>query len=263
MNFKRILAIVIRHLYNLKNNLDELADSFYYPAMDLIIWGLTSQYFAKNSSGIPNLILILLTGLIFWQTVWRSQYEITVSLLNELWSRNLVNLFASPLTINEWMAGLLLLGLVKLILTSSVTLVLVWIFYSINLLQFSFALLPFFALLIISGWWIGFLVTGIILRFGKSLQNLAWAGVYLLSPFSAVYYPVEVLPLWAQKISLFVPTSYVFEGMREVLRTGQISWQKFFISLGLNLWYLISAVFFLRQSFIKAKKSGLTQLDEG
>lgn len=261
MSFERIWAVVIRHLYNLRHCWDRLSDSFYWPAMDLIIWGLTSQYFQKIGQ-VSSVVLILLTALVFWQVIWRSQYEITVSLLDEIWSRNIVNLFASPLTINEWILAVLLLGLIKMILTIGFVLFLTWIFYSINLLNFGFLLLPFFSLLLFSGWWVGLLVAGLILRFGSQVQTLAWAGVYLLAPFSAIYYPVASLPVWAQKVALFVPTSYLFEGMREVLLSGQLPWRNLVISFLLNLWYLLGAIIFFKFSFIKARQQGLAKLDE-
>jgi len=113
MNFNRIKAIIIRHLYNFKHNLDRLSDSFYWPAMDIILWGLTSQYIQEGGGEINNIILLLLSGLVFWQIVWRGQYEITVNLLEEVWSQNLVSLLATPLTINEWISSLFLLGFLK------------------------------------------------------------------------------------------------------------------------------------------------------
>ena len=262
MNSQRISAVLIRHFYNLKRSWEKLSDSFYWPAMDLILWGLTSQYF-QQAGQISNVVLILLSALVFWQVIWRSQYEITVSLLEELWSRNLVNLFASPLKLNEWIAAVLLLGLIKMVMTISFTFILTWILYSINLLNFGFLLLPFFGLLLFSGWWVGLLVAGIILRFGIRVQTLAWAGVYLLAPFSALYYPVASLPLWAQKIAIFIPTSYLFEGMREVLTKGYVSWYYLLWSLLLNLFYLFWAVKFFKASFAKACDQGLAKLDEG
>lgn len=262
MNSQRINAVLIRHFYNLKCSWEKLSDSFYWPAMDLIIWGLTSQYF-QQAGQISDVVLILLSALVFWQVIWRSQYEITVSLLEELWSRNLVNLFASPLKLNEWVAAVLLLGLIKMVMTISFTFILTWILYSINLLNFGFLLLPFFGLLLFSGWWVGLLVAGIILRYGIRVQTLAWAGVYLLAPFSALYYPVASLPFWAQKIAMFIPTSYIFEGMREVLTKGYVSWYHFLWSLLLNLFYLFWAVIFFKASFAKACDQGLAKLDEG
>lgn len=262
MNINRILAVIVRYLYNFKHSLNRLTDAFYWPAMDLIIWGLTSQYF-QQAGQASNLVLIFLTAMVFWMIVWRSQYEITVNLLEELWDRNLVNLFSSPLSIDEWTVAVLLLGFVKILLTIIFTFILTRILYSINLITIGFLLLPFFTLLMFSGWWAGFIVAGINLRFGKKIETIAWSGIYVLVPFSAVYYPVASLPLWAQKIALLVPMSYIFEGMRQVLLTGQIPWQKFLTSFILSIFYLILAIAFFKASFSKACEQGLAKLDEG
>ncbi|GAG24721.1 unnamed protein product, partial [marine sediment metagenome] len=107
MNFNRVKAIIIRHIYNFKHSLDRLFDSFYWPVMDIILWGLTSQYIQNTGEKVSHIVLIILSGLIFWQVIWRGQYEITTNLLEELWSQNLVNLFSTPLTVTEWIAGIL------------------------------------------------------------------------------------------------------------------------------------------------------------
>lgn len=264
MNLYRIWAVIIRHLYNMRHSWDKISDSFYWPAMDLILWGLTSVYFAQQQNQVSNIVLVLLTGLIFWQVVWRSQYEITVSLLEELWSRNVVNLFASPLSVDEWITAVLLLGVIKMILTVLFVFLLIWLFYAISLINsFGFLLLPFFALLLASGWWIGLVVGGLIIRFGTQVQTLAWSGVYLLAPFSAIYFPVSILPKWAQIISRFVPTSYLFEGSRMVLQTGKIPYNNLLISLALTCFYLFLSFLFFKKSFLAAKQNGLANLDEG
>ncbi len=262
MSINRIFAYILRHLYNLRHNWEQLTDAFYWPAIDLIIWGLTSQYFQETGSA-SNIVMILLTALIFWQVVWRSQYEITVSLLSEIWSANVVNLFASPLSIGEWIVAVIFLGIIKMIITILFVLVLSFLLYSINLFTFGFILIPFFALLLFSGWWVGLLVAGIILRNGVQTQTLAWAGVYLLMPFSAVYYPVSSLPYWAQKISLLIPTSYIFEGMREAILSGRIPLDKMVLSFGLSCFYLFLAFLFIKKSYQQSCEKGLARLDEG
>jgi len=188
MNIKRINAIIIRHLYNLKYNLDRLSDSFYWPVIDIILWGLTSQYIQTTGGKVSNIALVLLSGLVFWQVVWRGQYEITVNFLEEIWSQNLVNIFATPLTVEEWIISVLFLGVIKMFVTVSLSILLIWLLYTINILNFGFLLIPFFISLLITGWWVGLFVSGILVMLGRQIQTLAWAGVYLLAPFSAIYF---------------------------------------------------------------------------
>ena len=225
MSYKRIWALVLRHLYNFRHNLDNLSDSFYWPAIDILIWGLTFRYVEASDVEIPNVIVLMLSALIFWQVVWRGQYEITRSFLEEIWNRNLVNIFSSPLTISEWVTGVVILGVVKLSFTFLFSIFLAWALYAVNIFSFGFLLLPFLMSLLMMGWWVGVLVTGLLVYFGKNIQTLAWAGVYLLFPFSAIYYPVASLPVWAQYVAKLVPSSYVFEGMRNVVLSGQMDYK--------------------------------------
>src|SRR2546430_597076 len=102
MTFHRVWAVVMRHLYLYTKSLERISDSIYWPVMDLVLWGLTSKWIAQSQASIPNVVLILLTGIVFWQVVWRANYEISVNLLEEFWNHNLVNLFSSPLTVWEW-----------------------------------------------------------------------------------------------------------------------------------------------------------------
>ena len=260
MKINRIYAMVLRYLYYFRHSLDRMSDAFYWPTVDLLLWGLTSAYFRQHAVGGEKIILVIITGILFWLIVWRGQYEITVNLLEELWNKNLVNLFVSPLMLSEWVASVLIIGAIKGILSFSFALLVAFLLYKIKLFFFGFYFLPLVILLIFSGWWIGFLVAGIILRFGTKFQTLAWTGVMIISPFSAIYYPLSILPDWAQKIAMFVPTSYIFEGGREIINKGTLDWNKLWMSLGLNLVYLTFAIIFLRKSFDKVLEKGLVKV---
>ncbi|MCG2692182.1 hypothetical protein L6272_05135, partial [Microgenomates group bacterium] len=130
MVWARVKAVIWRHLYNFKHSWDRLSDAFYWPAMDIFIWGLTSMYIREATVEIPNIVMLLMTGLVFWIIVWRGQYEITVNLLEEMWNSNLVNLFTTPLTVYEWMMGVVVLGIAKMIITISFAGILVYLLYA-------------------------------------------------------------------------------------------------------------------------------------
>ncbi|MFH1832552.1 MAG: ABC transporter permease [Candidatus Levyibacteriota bacterium] len=260
MKIHRIEAMVIRQLYNWRHSLDRLSDTFYWPALDLIIWGLMSIYLRNHLTSIPFIVIALLSGLIFWLIIWRSQYEITVNLLSEVWDKNLINIFGSPLTIWEWIISAMILGSIKLFFSLLFMIAFALFLYAMNLFSFGFILLPFVVSLLITGWAAGFFVAGFIIRFGAKIQTLAWVGVSVLMPFSAVFYPVATLPSCAQSIAKFVPSSYVFEGMREILFTGNTSYDKLFISFALNILYLTMAIWFFVFMFNKSRKLGLGRL---
>lgn len=261
MSKARIFAVFWRHIYNFKHSWEKIFDAFYWPAMDILLWGLTSVYIKQAASEVPNIVIFILTGLVYWQVIWRSQYEITVSLLEELWNNNVVNLFSTPLKISEWITSVLILGFVKLLLTLGFAIILVLVLYGVNVFEVGWYLLPFVVLLLMSGWFIGFIVAGLIIRFGHKIQIMAWAGVYLFAPFSAIYYSVDTLPEWAQSVSKWVPMSYIFEGMRTVLAQGYMDVRLLGMSFVLMIVYLVLSLGFFNFMFQSSRKAGLSSLE--
>ena len=261
ISWRRIYAIVLRHEYNFLHNWDRLVDAFYWPAMDIIVWGLTSAWIAQLQSQVPNFVLVLLTGLVFWQIVWRGNYEISTNMLEEFWNQNLVNLFSSPLTIYEWMAAVMLLGFVKMFIALGFCAFLVWILYHLSIFTVGWMLIPFLAMLLMSGWFMGFLGSAFVIYWGQRVQTIAWTMGFLFAPFSAVYYPVSVLPKAVQHISYLLPTTYIFEGMRSILFTGHMPMDMLLKSFVLNCIYLAFSLWFFVFMFHKSQEKGLSRLE--
>jgi len=262
MKINRIYAIVLRFLYLFRHNIDRWSDTFYWPVIDLLLWGLTGLYL-KNSGSQNQLdvVAMILSGILLWLIVWRGQHEIAVNLLEDLWNKNLINIFASPLTFNEWICAFLLISFIKSLISLVFASGVAFLLYHFNLLSFGIYLLPFYLILIMFGWAVGFFVSGVILRYGTKIQALAWTAIMVLSPFSAIYYPLSILPSWAQKIALFVPTSYVFEGGRRLIAGQQISVIYFFWPLMLNIVYFLMAFLWIRRSFkIILNQKGLVKI---
>jgi ABC-2 type transport system permease protein len=228
--------------------------------MDLLIWGLTGLYFAKLNNQNPFTTNVILTGLVFWIITWRAQYEISVNLLSEMWDQNIVNLFASPLTVYEWISSVTIFGALKMIVSLLFSATIAFIIYQYNFLQFGWWLFPIIISLLITGWGTGFIIASIIIRWGTKVQTIAWAGGALIAPFSALYYPLSVLPKWAQSVANFIPTSYMFEAMREHIFTNNIAIDKIIISLTLNIIYLFLSIGLFIFMFNQSKKRGLSNL---
>lgn len=252
--------MVIRHATTMRHNFDRLSDAFYWPLMDLVLFGLTGLYFAKLNNANPNTVTIILTGVVFWWVIWRGQYEVSINLLSEIWDANLVNIFVTPLKISEWIISFMVFGLLKMIVSFIFLSLLAFLLYEYNVFMYGFLLFPIILNLLITGFYVGFTISGVLIYFGKKIQTLAWIGGGLILPFSAAFYPVSVLPVWAQKIALFTPSSYMFEGMREFISIGNMAYEKFIISFALNIVYLILSIWFFIIMFNKSKKLGLGRL---
>jgi ABC-2 type transport system permease protein len=261
MRVHRINAVIVRHLYLFPRTLERWSESIYWPVLDLVVWGLTSRWVESAGPDVPHLALLVLTGVVFWQVVWRANYEISVNLLEEFWNQNLVNLFATPLSVWEWSVGLVVLGLLKNVITLLVGAGAVWLLYKLNIFAVGWLILPFLFSLLISGWFMGFAASGVIIYYGRRLQSIAWMAGFALAPFSAVYYPVDVLPRWAQIIASALPMTYVFEGMRKVLRGAPMPIEDLLISFGLNILYLSLTILFFGWMFERSRDRGLGRLD--
>jgi ABC-2 type transport system permease protein len=261
VNFNRVWAIVIRHLYNFRHSLDRMSDVFYWPAMNILLWGFTSVFISQFGDSLSFIVLSLLSGIIFWLIVWKGSAEISINLLEEMWNQNMMNLFASPLRLREWIAGVFILSILNLLVSVSFSAVLALVVYQANIFTLGFYLIPFMISLLISGWAMGLLISGVIILYGTRIQTLAWTGVTLLAPFSGVYYPVSTLPGWAQNIAYFLPTSYIFEGMRTVISTGTLPWEMLAISFLLNIILLSLGVMFFVFMFEKSREKGLSRLE--
>lgn len=260
MSINRIYAMVLRNLLTFRRNYDRFFDAFFWPTMDLLLWGLTSAYLMQIAPEFSKLIIVIVSGITFWLIVTRSQYETSVSLLEDIWSKNLINIFVSPLTVIEWVIAVTIIGFIKSMMSFTLAIVLAFILYKVGIFMYGFYIIPFLFLLLMTSWWTAYLVISCILRFGTRVQTFAWTLVFLLAPFSGIYYPLTALPQWAQEVAKFVPTSYVFEGIREIIYTGHLDPSKLLISFLLNLFYLLISLLVLRWSYTKLLERGLIRV---
>ena len=260
LSFSRIRAIFFRYLYAQVKGPQALNDLLYWPLIEILLWGLTSVWI-QSQSVVSNLPLILMTGLIFWQMTWRGSLDLSICLLQEYANRNLINLFSTPLKLSEWCFGVILVSLCKLMVTISFGTIIVYILYSLNVFTIGWAFLPFAALLFLFGLTIGFMTCSILIYWKQQAEALAWMIVFSFAPFSAVFYPASFLPIWAQKISWCLPTTYIFEGMREILHEKEFPMHYFWISLILNIVYLIVSILLFNFMFEKSRKKGLARLE--
>ena len=260
MNGGRIWAVFLRYFYAFWK-FDTLCDLFYWPALDIFLWGITSIWIQQSQGTLPNFAIAILTGLVFWQLIWRGNYEVTINLLLEFWNRNLVNLFSTPLRLSEWVISVMLVGIAKVFIHILFCALLVWVAYAMDIFDVGWAFIPYCVSLILSSWFIGFLSAAVIVYYGQRLQMLAWITAYLFAPFSAVYYPVTALPEWAQKIAYCLPMTYIFEGMRDSLYHHQFSLSNLITSFILNAVYLVLSLLFFLFMYEKSRAKGLARLE--
>ncbi len=257
MSFARIAALIRRHLYLYQRSTPRIMEIFFWPLMDLLVWGFITVYLQRSDLRLPRFVTFFLGALILWDILYRAQQGISISFLEEVWSRNLVNLFVSPIRPCEFLAALMTLSVMKMLAAGAASALLAWLFYSFNLFIVGISLIPFVLNLLVMGWVIGIISMSAILRYGQEAEVLAWGLGFLIQPVAAVFYPVSILPVWIQPVALMVPASHVFEGMRAVLETGLIPYDSLIKAAILNCGYLALAIGFFYYNLRVVKERGL------
>lgn len=259
---RRIYAMVYRHLCLYRGSWPRLLELMYWPVLQMCIWGFVTQYMqgfqgATVASGGAIGAGALIGAVLLWETCLRSQMGFAIAFLEELWSRNLGNLFVSPIRPWELVASLMVMSFLRAVVGVGTAAILAYLLYAFDITSLGMSLLPFLVNLMAFGWVVALGVTAMILRHGAGAESLAWSVLFGLAPLSAVFYPVSVLPDWLLPVALSLPTTHVFEGMRAVLAGGgfpaaQLAW-----AAGLNVLYLALAALLFVAIFRVARRRGL------
>ncbi len=258
MRWNRIHALVMKYMYVCSRNAFRAMDVCFWPVMDLLVWGFVTLYLLKVSSAVPAMITFLIGAVILWNVLYRAQQVVCLSFLEDLWSRNLLNIFTSPVKVSEFVAAAYILGLAQALAVMLILSVMAFVMYSFNVMTLGFDLAILFANLMLMGWAMGLIATSLIVRWGPQAEVLAWAIPFVVQPLCAVFYPVSVLPAWLQPLARCVPASYVFEGMRAAISgSHEVVTNYAIIAFGLNIVYLAVAGLFFKYMFEQARERGL------
>ncbi|MCP2500782.1 MAG: ABC transporter permease [Deltaproteobacteria bacterium] len=257
MRFHRTSAIVLRQFFLLRGSPVRVIPLFAWVAIDIVLWGFITRYLNTIAKAGFDFVPVLLGAVLLWDFFTRVMHGVTMAFLEDVWSRNFLNLFASPLTIAEYLCGLVLSS----IATSSVGLLMMVVLasavFGLSFLGYGLLLVPFLLALFLFGIALGIFGSALVLRFGPASEWLVWPVPALLSPFAAVFYPVSTLPHWMQHVSRLLPPTYVFEGIRAIL-TGDdhggaaLAWSSF-----LSVLYILLASWFFSRIHRQAVRSGL------
>jgi ABC-2 type transport system permease protein len=238
-SMSRIAAMTARYWYLLKSSWLRLLELAYWPTMQMLVWGFLYTYLYKSGSTVANTAGLLLGAVLLWDVLFRGQLGFTFTFLEEVWSRNLANLMMSPLKPTELAASLMLMSLVRLLIGTIPVTVLALLLFAFNIYALGLPLIGFFINLVITGWAVGLVISGMVMRHGLGAESLAYSVMILLLPLCCVYYPIDVLPAWLQPVAWSLSPTYVFEGMRAVLLDGVFRADLMIQCTELNVAYLI------------------------
>src|ERR1700722_4413944 len=240
-SFRRASAIFLRQFYLMQGSPARVVPLFAWVAIDMVTWGFITKYLNSVSGSGFNFVPSLLGAVLLWDFFTRVMQGVTMTFFEDVWSRNFLNVFATPLSISEYVSGLVLSS----IATSSVGLVvmlgLATAVFGLSFFVYGVLLVPYLLVLFVFGIALGVVACAIVLRLGPASEWFIWPIPALISPFAGVYYPIKTLPVWMQWVSHALAPSYVFEGMRAIVAgrpapVGALGW-----AAGLDLACLLLA----------------------
>ncbi len=261
MKLYRILGVILQEYYLTLHSLEIFIDIFFYPMMTLIVFGFISVYVAGSNLVVAHNVLL---GMFFWQVISVAQYSVAMLTLWNIWSRNLSNLFVTPLTVEEFLTASTLSAIIKSgIVFASATVISLLVFnFNIFIIGID-TILAVFVNLVLFAFSIAIFILALLFRFGPRIQALAWGLIALFQPLSATFFPVQILPTAIQPFAYMLPSTYAFEAARYGLAHHTIDMRSILMSFGLNIVYLLLSWWFFKIMFKKSRKSGQFARNEG
>ena len=256
MNWNKIYALSLRHIYLIKGSFPRILDLIYWPTIQIFLWGFISKFFTLNSTYYENTVGIILSAAILYDFLFRSSISYNMMFLEEIWSRNFTNLFIAPIKISEIIAALTFTAIFRTLIGLVPAALLAIPFFGVSILKIGTPLIFLLITLYIFGVTLGLLVTSGLVRFGPSFENIAWASLFFLAPLGCIYYPVEILPSWLQLIAKFLPLVHIFEEMRNILIHDTVNYYQILKAIFISFIYFVIGIAVFYLSYNGAKNRG-------
>ena len=253
----RLGAVALRHYFLMRGSPSRVLPLFAWVAIDIVLWGFITRYLDDVTASGLHFVPRLLGAVLLWDFFVRVMQGVTMAFFEDVWSRNFLNVFASPLTIAEYVGGLVLSSIATSAIGLVVMLLLATTVFGLSFLVYGALLVPFVLVLFLFGIALGIFGSALVLRMGPSSEWFVWPIPALLSPFAGVFYPLSTLPTWMQYVAGALPPSYVFEGMRTVVSGGTVATGPLFLGLALCLAYIGLAYLFFGRVHRYAVRTGL------
>jgi ABC-2 type transport system permease protein len=252
-----VAGILLRQLYLFRSSPVRLLPTFAWVAIDIVVWGFLTRYLNSVAGNHLNFVPSLLGAVLFWDFFTRIMQGVTTAFFEDVWSRNFLNLFATPLSISEYVTGLVLTSVATSLIALLVMLVLATLVFGLSFISLGVLLFPFVLVLFLFGVALGIVASALVLRLGPASEWLVWPMPALLSPFVGVYYPLTTLPAWMRDVGYLLPPSYVFEGMRALVNGEPFSSTSLLIGAALAILQVFLACYLFARVFRYTVRTGL------
>lgn len=261
MSMYRIKVVLLHSWYHFTHSMETWVDLLWNPIITVLVFAFISKALSAQATGSYAIFIML--GIVMWNIIWDGQYGIAVGALREVWSRSFSSMFITPLTLEEFLVGQMISSATKSVIAVVLSSLIAYGFFHFSILSLGWLLLLYYLALLVFAWGVGMVVLSLIFRFGTIIQSLSWAIVFVLQPFGGVFYPVSILPEPIRSITYGVPTTYLFESMRQQIVTGKPNVEYIAIGIVLTFVYFIGGYGMLRLKYTQAKENGSFAKMEG
>src|SRR5690349_11467579 len=257
MHFSRFTAILVRQFYLYRGSPARIMSLFAWVAIDMVLWGFISRYLNTVASPGYNFVPALLGAVLLWDFFTRVMQGVTMAFFEDVWSRNFLNIFGSPMSITEYVTGLVLSSIATTSVGLLAMLILAGTIFRLDLFLYGVAALPFVAVLFLFGVALGVMASALVMRLGPSAEWFIWPIPALISPFAGVFYPLDVLPQWMQYVARCLPPAYVFENLRRLVKGDAVNPAELLAGSVLAIAYILLASFIFTQTYRRVVRTGL------
>ena len=256
MNWGKVFALSLRHIYLIKGSFPRILDLIYWPTIQIFLWGFISKFFTLSSSYFENTVGIILSAAILYDFLFRSSISYNMMFLEEIWSRNFTNLFIAPIKLSEIITALTFTAIFRTLIGLVPAALIAIPLFGVSIFKIGAPLILLLITLYIFGVTLGLLVTAGLVRFGPSFENIAWASLFFLAPLGCIYYPIEILPEWLQVIAKLLPLVHIFEEMRNILIHDIINYSQILKAIFISFLYFLIGILMFYLSYNGAKNRG-------
>ena len=257
MSLQRSAAIMLRQFYLMRGSVARVVPLVAWVGVDMVLWGFMSRYLNALTAAGLNFVATLLGAVLLWDFFTRVMQGVTMTFFEDVWSRNFLNIFASPLRLSEYLAGLVLSSVVTSFIGLVFMLIVASGVFGLSFFSYGVVLIPAVLVLFLFGIALGIAATAMVLRLGPAAEWFVWPIPALMAPFAAVYYPVTILPRWMQYVARIIPPSYVFQNIRSAVSGATLAWGSLVCGAVLAIAYVFAACWFFSRMYRHGVRTGL------
>lgn len=252
LRWHRVRAVVRRHVLVQTRNPGHWFLLLVLPVVDALLFSSIGVAFGETDRAVE----ILVVGILLFHVIWQLTLAGSLGFLEEVWSRNVLNLWTTPLTESEYGVALLVIGFARALVSMGLVGLVAAGLYSVDPTGAGWVLAVGAATLMIFGWAVALLVIGLVLQFGETAEVFSWGTLVLLMPLSGIFYPPEALPGVLQPLAQVIPLTRIFEATRRSLVDGTVQWGDLGLGAAGSLICVALGAWFVRRQLRRFREQG-------